>query len=225
MAKISVGIDSQRKDGKRSVFFVLSHKGTRKRLPSSVELLPEDVQKDRKGNVKVKSETKRYEIEREHRVYEDRMHDLKKEYAGIDYDADEAYNYILGKEAERTGVLLFRKGVACEIRSEGKEELQFHAELARAVCRCQASTFQHHRLHIPDKLRCHAQRQETRSEPLSRSNQAYTQAGAAGIQHRHEDSHLVDALREVQGAQAADEGTEVDTTGASEENYCRRGHR
>lgn len=24
------------------------------------------------------------------------MHDLKKEYAGIDYDADEAYNYILG---------------------------------------------------------------------------------------------------------------------------------
>ncbi len=96
MAKISVGIESQRKDGKRSVFFVLSHKGTRKRLPSSVELLPEDVQKDRKGNVKVKSETKRYEIEREHRVYEDRMHDLKKEYAGIDYDADEAYNYIIG---------------------------------------------------------------------------------------------------------------------------------
>ena len=49
MAKISVGIDSQRKDGKRSVFFVLSHKGTRKRLPSSVELLPESDLKGKKN--------------------------------------------------------------------------------------------------------------------------------------------------------------------------------
>ena len=49
MAKISVGIESQRKDGKRSVFFVLSHKGTRKRLPSSVELLPESDLKGKKN--------------------------------------------------------------------------------------------------------------------------------------------------------------------------------
>lgn len=95
MAKLTIGFEVPRKDGSRRVIYTLSHKGSRKRVQSCIELSSTEVTKDKKGNLKVKSDAKRYEIERELRVYNDRLHDLRKESVGVDLTIDEVYNYII----------------------------------------------------------------------------------------------------------------------------------
>ena len=84
MAKLTISFEVPRKDGKRKVVFNLSHRGGRKRIPVDIELLPNELTKDRNGNLKVKSDEKAYEIEREMQKYTEKLHQLRKETAGVD---------------------------------------------------------------------------------------------------------------------------------------------
>lgn len=95
MAKITVGFEVPRKDGWRKVVFNLSHRGGRKRIPSDIDLSPKDVTKDRNGNLKVKSEAKRFEIDEMLHSFNERLHELNKESLGVELTVDEVYSYII----------------------------------------------------------------------------------------------------------------------------------
>ena len=87
-----------RKDGKRKVVFNLSHRGGRKRIPVDIELQPNELTKDRNGNLKVKSDEKAYEIEREMQKYTEKLHQLRKETAGVDVTVERVYDYLMAKD-------------------------------------------------------------------------------------------------------------------------------
>lgn len=98
MAKLTVGFEVPRKDGKRKVVFNLSHKGVRRRIPVDIELLPTEVAKARDGSLKVKSEQKRYEIERQLQQYEERIHKFNMEKVGIEVTADDIFSFLLRRD-------------------------------------------------------------------------------------------------------------------------------
>ena len=98
MAKLTISFEVPRKDGKRKVVFNLSHRGGRKRIPVDIELLPNELTKDRNGNLKVKSDVKAYEIERELQRYTERLHLLHRENAGIDLTVDDVYSFLMAKD-------------------------------------------------------------------------------------------------------------------------------
>ena len=98
MAKLTITFEVPRKDGKRKVVFNLSHRGDRKRIPVDIELLPNEVTKDKKGNVKVKSDVKMFEIEREMQRYTERLYQLRKETVGIDLTIDDVYQFLVTKD-------------------------------------------------------------------------------------------------------------------------------
>lgn len=98
MAKITVGFEQPRQDGKRKVVFNLSHRGARKRIPVDIELSPQELTKDSKGNIKVKSEQKRFEISQELAGYEKKLHNMRKEYVGLQITVDEIYSFITKKD-------------------------------------------------------------------------------------------------------------------------------
>ena len=94
MAKVTISFEVPRKDGTRKVIFTLTHRGGRKRLPMYIEVQPKDLGKDRLGNLKIKSDVKRYEVEHELQVYNDRLFKMKKATAGLELTVDEVYQYI-----------------------------------------------------------------------------------------------------------------------------------
>lgn len=98
MAKLTISFEVPRKDGKRKVVFNLSHRGGRKRIPVDIELLPNELTKDKNGNLKVKSDEKAYEIEREMQKYTEKLHQLRKETAGVDVTVERVYDYLMAKE-------------------------------------------------------------------------------------------------------------------------------
>lgn len=98
MAKLTISFEVPRKDGKRKVVFNLSHRGGRKRIPVDIELQPNELTKDRNGNLKVKSDEKAYEIEREMQKYTEKLHQLRKETAGVDVTVERVYDYLMAKD-------------------------------------------------------------------------------------------------------------------------------
>lgn len=98
MAKLTISFEVPRKDGKRKVVFNLSHRGGRKRIPVDIELQPNELTKDRNGNLKVKSDEKAYEIEREMQKYTEKLHQLRKETAGVEVTVERVYDYLMAKD-------------------------------------------------------------------------------------------------------------------------------
>ncbi len=105
MAKITIGFEVPRKDGYRKVVLNLSHRGGRKRIPVDIELSPKDVAKDRNGNIKVKSDTKRFEIDQVLHTYNERLHEIHKEFVGVELTVDDIYNHII--KEKKTGCIDF----------------------------------------------------------------------------------------------------------------------
>ena len=78
----------------------------RKRIPVDIDLSPKDVVKDRNGNLKVKSETKRFEIDKVLHTFNERLHQLHLETIGVEQTVDDVYEYII-KESKPNSVDFF----------------------------------------------------------------------------------------------------------------------
>lgn len=90
MAKIGYIIGKQKKDGTRSVSFVLSHCGKRLTLPGNVPLLPKELSK--RG--KIISAAKQRAVDDTMKSYNDKLYDIEIKAVGREYAIDEVYSLL-----------------------------------------------------------------------------------------------------------------------------------
>lgn len=90
MATITYELGKQKKDKTRKVYIVLSHKGTRKRVPMNITVKENDL--SRNGNIK--SNDVQRDIDDRINTLKNKLYDLEKDMININVDAEWIYSHI-----------------------------------------------------------------------------------------------------------------------------------
>lgn len=90
MATITYELGKQKKDKTRKVYIVLSHKGTRKRVPMNITVKENDL--SRNGNIK--SNDVQRDIDDRINTLKNKLYDLEKDMININVDAEWIYSHL-----------------------------------------------------------------------------------------------------------------------------------